>query len=172
MTAEAASILLATLGLSIAAVLALLLSLSRPGIESGHRKKIRLTSGVTLGLQLLHFTEEYLHQFHVRLPELLGLAVWPETFFLTFNLVWLTIWAAAITSLETFPKAAAFPLWFLAIASAANGLAHPLMAIAVDGYFPGLWSSPLVGILGLLLLRQLSLATNPNPGRISGRQRK
>ncbi len=36
-----------------------------------------------------------------------------------------------------------------------NGVVHPLLAVASGGYFPGLWSSPLVGIVGVLLLRAL-----------------
>lgn len=167
MTAELSSILLGTTALWIAALLALLLSLSRPAIGRDYRKGIRWLSGFTLALQLLHFGEEYLHRFYLRFPELLGLAAWPELFFVAFNLAWLTIWGAAIACLEKFPRAAAFPLWFLAIASAANGVAHPLMAAAVDGYFPGLWSALPPGILGFLLLRRLAVAT-ARSGRLPG----
>jgi len=47
----------------------------------------------------------------------------------------------------------------LAIAGAANGVAHPLMSVAVGGYFPGLATSPLIGVLGVVLLRRLLAVT-------------
>ncbi|MGH8194270.1 MAG: HXXEE domain-containing protein [Woeseiaceae bacterium] len=114
---------------------------------------------LTLCAQSLHLAEEYVYQFNLRFPALLGLTMWPETFFVAFNCAWLAVWAIAILSIAKLPRAVTFPLWFLAIASAVNGIAHPLMAIAAGGYFPGLWSSPLVGTLGFVLLRKLTFAT-------------
>jgi hypothetical protein len=57
----------------------------------------------------------------------------------------------------------AFPVWFLAIASAANGVVHPILSLIVAGYFPGLWTSPLAGLLGAALLR--TLLAPPAAGR-------
>lgn len=152
--------LAATLGLWIAALAALLLSLSRPNIRSGRVRDIRAIAALVLALQALHFSEEYLHGFQRRFPELLGLAAWPEAFFVTFNVTWFAIWAAAIAALARFPRAALFPLWFLGIAAAVNGLAHPALAITVGGYFPGLWSSAFAGLAGFLLLHRLVAATS------------
>ena len=118
----------------------------------------RTIAALVLALQALHFCEEYLHEFYWRFPELLGLSAWSEAFFVTFNLTWLAIWTAAIAGLEKFPRAALVPLWFLGIAAAVNGLAHPALAIAVGGYFPGLWSSVFVGLAGVLLLYRLAVA--------------
>ena len=56
-------------------------------------------------------------------------------------------------------QVALFPLWFLGIASVANGLIHPLLALNAGGYFPGLVTSPLVGAVGALLLARLSRVT-------------
>ena len=160
MTTQSFSMLAGTLGLWLAALFALLLSFSRPVIRSDRLREVRTMAGVALALQALHFAEEYLHGFHRRFPELLGLAAWPELFFVTFNVVWLATWAVAIAGLGRFPRVALVPLWFLGIAAAVNGLAHPALAIAVDGYFPGLWSSAFVGIAGLLLLYRLLAATS------------
>jgi hypothetical protein len=162
-TGQAQSILVGTLGLSAAGVVALALSLSRAGLGDEHFHGTRRIAAWTLCAQSLHFAEEYLQRFFVRFPELLGLTAWPETFFLTFNGAWLAVWAITIAAIAKFPRAVTFPLWFLAIASVINGIAHPLMAIAVGGYFPGLWSSPLVGILGFVLLRELVFATRCKP---------
>ena len=55
-------------------------------------------------------------------------------------------------------RLALFPVWFFAIAAVANGIAHPVLAVVGHGYFPGLITSPVLGVLGVLLgLRLLEL---------------
>ena len=98
--------------------------------------------------------------FHLRYPELLGLAPWPPSFFVTFNLVWIVVWGLSLLGLSRHVRAAYFPMWFLGIGSAVNGVAHPIFSMAVSGYFPGLLTSPLVGLLGVLLLRELARNSN------------
>ena len=56
-------------------------------------------------------------------------------------------------------QVALFPLWFLGIAGVANGLAHPLLALNAGAYFSGLVTSPLVAIVGALLLARLVRVT-------------
>jgi hypothetical protein len=79
--------------------------------------------------------------------------------FVSFNLAWLGIWALSAWGLARRHQVALFPLWFLGIASVANGLAHPLLALNAGGYFPGLATSPLVAAVGALLLVRLSRVT-------------
>jgi hypothetical protein len=160
MASEVSSILLGTSGLILAAVVALAITRSRSPVASHQVRRVRRIAGLGVLLQAGHFAEEYLHQFHLRFPVLFDLAPWSESFFLAFNLTWIAVWGLAIAGLGRLPRVAAFPLWFLAIASAANGVAHPLLSLAVSGYFPGLWSSPFVGILGVVLLRALVSATD------------
>ena len=153
------SVLLGTSGLTLAAIAAIALTCSRPGVSSEALGKLRRIAGVAVVAQAAHFGEELLHQFYLRFPVRLGLAPWSERFFVLFNVVWLVIWVLAIVNLARFPRLAAFPLWFLAIASIANGVVHPLLSLAAGGYFPGLWSSPIVGILGVVLVGTLASAT-------------
>ena len=160
MGSEVGSILLGTSGLTFAAIVALGLTCARRKVAAEHFPRIRRVAALAVLLQLGHFGEEYLRQFYLRFPALLGLAPWSEGFFVAFNLVWLVVWCLAITSIAKLPRAATFPLWFLALASAANGIIHPLLSLAVWGYFPGLWSSPFVGILGAILFSALASATN------------
>ena len=47
---------------------------------------------------------------------------------------------------------AALAAWFLAIAGMFNGIAHPLLALASGGYFPGLVSSPFIAVMSNLAL--------------------
>lgn len=154
MSSQAASILLGTAGLTVAALVALSLSTSRgmPAAVVAPVQRLTLLGVVIHGG---HFAEEYVTGFYRRFPELLGLVSWPASFFVGFNVAWMTIWLCCIPALRRFPRAAGLPVWFLAIASAANGVVHPLLALATGGYFPGLWTSPLTGLLGLVLLRTL-----------------
>jgi len=159
LSSATSSILLGTSGLTLAAIAALALAYSRSAVAGEHVAKVRRIACVTVVVQAGHFGEEYLQQFFVHFPILLGLEPWSEGFFVSFNVAWLTAWVLAIVSLAKFPRLAAFPLWFLAMASVANGVTHPVLSLVVGGYFPGLWSSPLVGILGVVLVSRLISAT-------------
>lgn len=155
------SVLVGTAGLSLAALMALLLTVTRSVGDPdplARRSLVRLIALAIL-LQSLHFTEELLTGFHMRFPEMLGLRPWSITFFVGFNLFWIAVWGGSLAGVHRQLRAALFPLWFLGIACAANGIAHPLFSVVERGYFPGLWSSPLVGIAGFLLLRGLAAFT-------------
>ena len=163
MNDELRSILIGTAGLSIAGALALFLTLARR-VHSWRSTTIRPTvrlAVVAVVLQAIHFMEEFTTGFHERFPELLGLAPWSVQFFVSFNLFWLAIWILSAGTLGARRRAAFFPLWFLAIGCAANGIAHPLLSMRTGGYFPGLVTSVLVGVIGVLLLRRLALITEP-----------
>lgn len=152
------SIFPSTAILGVAALVALRLTLTRSARGAASRRLLRL-SVLTLGLQSLHFAEEWGTGLHERLPELFGFPPWPVAFFVSFNLFWMAVWGLSIGGLRAQVRAAFFPLWFLGIACAANGLLHPLLSVAAGGYFPGLLTSPLVGITGVLLLRGLASFT-------------
>jgi len=154
------SILTGTAGLSAAAVVALLLTILRkPADDPASRDQTVRLFLTGLAVQCLHFMEEFVTRFHDRFPALLGLPPWSENFFVTFNLLWLTVWILSAIGLQRGHRVALFPVWFFAIAAMANGLAHPLLALAARGYFPGLITSPLVGLIGILLWRRLMALT-------------
>ena len=172
MNEELRSILIGTAGLSLAGVIALSLAVvrrPRPWNKASVRWTVRLAVVAVL-LQAAHFIEESATGFYQRFPELLGLASWPRQFFVSFNLFWLGIWVLSISGLATRRRGALFPLWFLAVACFANGVAHPLLSVRTGGYFPGLLTSPLVGVIGFLMLRRLLLITEadsvPPRGRV------
>ena len=97
---------------------------------------------------------------------MLGLSPWSPRFFVSFNLFWIALWALSLWALSARKRAALFPLWFLGIASVANGVFHPALAFRAGGYFPGLLTSTFVGVAGGWLLRCLFLLTS-RPGRPS-----
>ncbi len=159
------SILVGTAGLALLAAAAGLLTGSR-GLIVAEAVELRAAVRVaTLSvlLQAIHFAEESVAGFRRDFPELLGLDPWPPAFFVSFNLLWLGVWALSIPGLAARRRIGLFPLWFLGLASAANGVVHPLIAIRLGGYFPGLLTSPLVGVAGVVLLRRLAGVTR-EPG--------
>ena len=153
------SLFTGTAALALLVAVSLWLTVSRRSIAKGRLRTVRLLVCLGIVLHICHFAEESLTGFYMRFPEFLGIAPWSLQFFLSFSLAWIEIWLLSIPLLTTYPRSAIFPIWFLALASAANGIAHPLLSVATAGYFPGLWSSPLVGILGVVLLRTLVAAT-------------
>ena len=157
------SILLGTAGLSLAAVFSALLSYRRHSVAQDDLAKITRLIVIATALHLVHFSEETFTGFHAEFPTLLGLAPWPISFFVSFNLLCVFTWILCIPIIRSH-KLAIAAIWFLAIASAVNFVAHPLLSFFVGGYFPGLWSSPFVGVAGLILIRALSLATKDKKG--------
>jgi hypothetical protein len=83
----------------------------------------------------------------------------PTGFFVAFNLAWIAFWIVSIPLLQRGLRPAFFAAWFIAIAGMLNALAHPWMAIASGGYFPGLVTSPAIGLAGVILWQRLQRAT-------------
>jgi hypothetical protein len=116
---------------------------------------------IGIAFQCLHFTEEYVTHFYVRVPEFLGFVPWSGEFFVIFNLTWIALWLLAAVGIKNDVRAAFFPVWFFAIGMVGNAIWHPLLCLATGGYFPGLFTSPLAGIIGAILLLRLWKLTAP-----------
>jgi hypothetical protein len=155
------SVLVGTAGLSAGAVVALLLTILRRPVDGDLAGRERVARLFLIGLaaHCLHFMEEFVTRFHDRFPALLGLPAWPENLFVVFNLIWLSIWILSAIGLQKGYPLALFPVWFFAIAAIANGIAHPMLAVVARGYFPGLITSPMIGVLGVLLWLRLKALT-------------
>jgi len=149
--------------LGLLALLAWRLAISRAVIAADERARkaaaVMLLAGTLV--QSAHFAEEATTGFHTAFPALFGLPPIGFPVFVGFNLVWLILWLASVPGVFAGHRAALFAAWFLAIAGMLNGVAHPLLAAAAGGYFPGLATSPLIGIAGLLLWQRLHRATRP-----------
>jgi hypothetical protein len=125
--------------LGLAALAGLLLVQSRwsPPDNVAERLAAARALALSVGVQGVHFAEEEATGFHERLGALLGLPGMPFSLFVIFNLMWIGIWVASVRGLCSARAAAFFAVWFLAISGMFNGIAHPLLAIAGSGYFPG-----------------------------------
>lgn len=150
---------IAILGLAVFA--AVQLALRRPSSEElgAERAAAAQMLILTTTIQGGHFAEEWATDFHVHFPALFGLEPMPLPFFVGFNLIWLVVWIASVPLLRSSRKSAFFAAWFLAIAGMLNGVAHPLMAVVSGGYFPGLYSSPFIGLASIFLWKRLSRAS-------------
>ncbi len=148
--------------LGLVAIVAVRLSQNRssPMEAAKERNAASTLLGIATAIQSVHFAEEWVTGFHIRFPALLGLDPMPMSFFVAFNLVWIGFWIASVPSLRIGRRLAFFAAWFLAIAGVLNGVAHPMMAIASGGYFPGLIRSPFIGFAGVFLWKRLHRATS------------
>lgn len=161
------SVLTGTAGLSILVIISVVLTMARPHVSPDlvvRRRFLLILAAAILG-QCIHFIEELATGFHLRFPVLLGFSPWTSVFFVSFNLGWIVVWVLAAFGLRFGLVAALVPVWFLALALFLNGVAHPLMALREGAYFPGLYSSPLVGVLGILLLGGLKKLTHGEESR-------
>ena len=155
------SVFIGTIPLDVMIIAAIALTVSR-GVtdrDPAARSRTAWFAAGALAVQSVHFAEELATGFHYRFPELLGLHPWPVEFFASLNLFWIAVWAVSLIGLRAGLHAALFPVWFLAVGGTVNGIAHPLLALSAGGYFPGLWTCPLSGLSGVLLLRQLRWLT-------------
>ena len=150
---------IAVLGLAAFAALQLALRRPSPADYSMERDTASRALAIATAIQCGHFTEEWATDFHTRFPALFGLEPMPMSFFIVFNFTWIAIWIASVPLLRAARRPAFFAAWFLAIAGILNGVAHPLMAVASGGYFPGLISSPFIGLASIYLWKKIDGAT-------------
>ncbi len=157
MSPELSSEFIGTIPLTVLLVVSVVVSTSHWHLPRDERLRNRLFGFAVLAIsaQGLHFLEELSTGFFLRFPAELGLSSWSRGFFIGFNGVWLAIWIVAALGVRVGVKVALVPLWFLALALIVNGVAHPILALRAGGYFPGLVTSPVVGIAGALLAIQL-----------------
>lgn len=114
-----------------------------------------------IAIQFLHSCEEYLTGFQRELPGLLGYE-WSNTRFVVFNLIWLSVFAAAAAGVHRRIRPAYLIVVFFALAGGiGNGLGHLALSIVQQRYFPGTLTAPLNLMVGVLLLRRLFNPAEP-----------
>jgi hypothetical protein len=145
------------------AILALVFTISRKPVNYSDQQIDRVIGLYLFGIacQCLHFTEEFVTGFYLRAPEFLGFVPWSTEFFVTFNLIWIALWLVAAVGIKKRIRLAFFPVWFFAIGMVGNAIWHPLLCLATRGYFPGLYTSPFAGVIGVMLLSRLWNLTRP-----------
>ena len=159
--------MLATMGravafLAAALVLAYLLWFDQRAIEP---RTVLPPYVLAICAQGLHLVEEYRAGFYREFPAILGATPWSATAFLIFNVTWLVVFGLVALGLARRWRPALVVALFLALGGGVlNGLAHVALAIRVGGYFPGLYTAPLVFVAGTYLaLRVLRRPGAPVP---------
>lgn len=154
--AGAAALMLATMGRAVGLlVIALGLSyaiwLTR-GTWPGSRRIVPVLVAAII-VQCAHLGEELWSGFYRAFPPVMGAGPWSERQFVVFNVVWLAVFLAATLGVAHGWRPAYVAALFLAIGGGiGNGLGHIALAIRARGYFPGLYTAPVVLIVGIILL--------------------
>jgi hypothetical protein len=108
-----------------------------------------------IAVQCLHFLEEYSTGFQREFPALIGLR-WSDSTFITFNLLWLSVFAlAGVGVFRRFALAYVIVFFYALAGGIGNGAGHLLLCIVFRRYFPGAFTAPLNLIIGIVLLRRL-----------------
>jgi hypothetical protein len=157
MSDQLGSILIGLSGLYLVLIISVILTIIRSPLQIEKEKRYNLANFFLFGIaiQCFHVIEEFITGFHIQFPKFLGLSPWSGEFFVSFNLIWISIWIVSVIGIRQNYQLAFFPLWFFIVGMILNLIAHPLLAIAHSGYFSGLITSPFVGIMGIILLRKL-----------------
>jgi len=153
--------LLAPAGLYLPLVIALILAIIRTPrhVDAGARANLVGVFLIGIACQCAHFIEEFVTGIHRLFPPLLGLAPISAELFVGLNVFWLGVWALAAYGLLRGLWVAYFPVWFFGLAMCLNGIAHPLLSVWTGGYFPGIFTSPVAGIMGIVVTRNLLQST-------------
>jgi hypothetical protein len=116
-----------------------------------------------IAIQGLHFYEEYLTGFQKKFPAFFGYE-WSDRRFVVFNLVWLSLFVLSAFGLLLKSRLAYLPAFFFAlVGEIGNGIAHLALSVAQRRYFPGLFTAPVVLVVGLVLLSRLMKTTEAQP---------
>lgn len=112
---------------------------------------------VALAIQFLHFTEEYVYGFHLRVTEIMpGMPPFSPNVFVAFNMIAYCLFLLGALGMYRGVKFSMIIVWFFAFGGVlGNAIWHPLLAVRVGGYFPGLFTSLPYWILAPILLARL-----------------
>ena len=162
--ADSSSLMPSLVALSFPALAAIVLTAIRPHIRMDRvaRSRFLIVLGLTIIGQFFHFVEELLSELYVELPSMFGFPPVSESFFMRANLAFLAIWVVALFALRRGIVIGLLPLWFLGWAELLNLFLHPVLALWTGGYFPGVVTAPIVGVLGILSLKELFGVTTPH----------
>lgn len=162
MSENVQSMFLAPAGLYLPLVVALVLALRRPPRRGAAGDRTKLVEAFLIGIacQCAHTIEEFVTGVHLLYPPLVGLVPLSAELFVGFNIFWLGVWVLSALGVLRGSRVAYFPVWFFGLAMCLNGILHPLLAVWVAGYFPGLVTSPIVGIMGVVVIQRLFAVTD------------
>jgi hypothetical protein len=112
---------------------------------------------IALAIQFLHFTEEYVYGFHLRVTEIMAaMPPFDANVFVAFNMIAYCLFLLGGVGMYRGIKFPMIIVWFFTIAATlGNAVLHLLLALRVGGYFPGLITSFAYWIVGPILFMRL-----------------
>jgi hypothetical protein len=112
---------------------------------------------VALATQFLHFSEEFSTGFYERWPvEIFRARPYSARWFVLINMVSYVVFTLGAVGLLQRWRLPMLAVWFFTIMGVlGNAVQHPLYALKVRGYFPGLYTSLVYWLIGPLLFRCL-----------------
>jgi len=123
---------------------------------------------LALGIQFLHFAEEYTTGFTTELPKLIGQEAYPIGYWLVFNMVAYFVFAiGGIILFKRINSLLIIPIFFILVGVMLNAVGHIILSLYTGGYFPGLYTALLYTVIGPILLRQLFNAKSIRSEQIS-----
>lgn len=111
---------------------------------------------LALGVQLLHFAEEFITDFYMVVPEILDLPPMPLNDWVLFNMG--AYFLFILGGIILFRKQKVFmiiPLFFIVVGVILNTIGHLLLSLRAGGYAPGLYTILFYLILGPMLIKDL-----------------
>jgi hypothetical protein len=103
----------------------------------------------------LHFAEEFAAGFQRQFPNLFE-SEWNDVHFVTFNMVWLTVFVlGALGVHRRMPLGYLGVIFLAAIGGVGNGASHLLLSAMWRRYFPGAITAPVCLIVGVAVLTKL-----------------
>ena len=116
-----------------------------------------------LGVQMLHFAEEFLYGFVADMPALFGEQPYPVDSWLFFNMAAYFIFiVGGIALFRKNKEYAIIPLFFIVVGVVLNGIGHVGLSIYNGGYFPGLFTAVVYLFIGPVLIKRIFSTNEKN----------
>ena len=112
---------------------------------------------LAIGVQILHFTEEFISQFYIRwFTEITHKEPFSVNNFVMNQMTVYFLFIIAAIGIYKKWKITQLLVWYMIIMMLlVNAIQHPILAIATKGYFPGLYTSFFGIILGPVLFKRM-----------------
>ena len=109
---------------------------------------------LALGIQFLHFAEEYITGFNVKIATLFGQSPYPIDKWLLFNMIaYFVFILGGIILYKRIKELMIIPLFFILMGVVFNGVIHVVVSIYLGGYFPGLYTAILYVLIAPVILK-------------------
>ena len=111
---------------------------------------------LALGIQFIHFTEEYMTGITIEVPKLLGQEEYPKDYWVIFNMIAYFIFIlGGIILFKKMKELMMIPLFFIVVGVILNSIGHILISIYVGGYFSGLYTALIYVVIGPILIKRV-----------------